>query len=356
MMAYFVRQYILILLITLSALWGGYWLGEQNSPRRAQVAGEISTNPQSSGLTEIIETALPSVVTVAIQAGNTPAGIITQNQNIGSGFFVSDNGLLVTNKHVVGIDEATYIVILDNGQEYPVENIYQDQLNDLAIIKISAGEGQPLPLGDSDTVQLGETAIAIGTSLGSFTNTVTSGIISGKGRGIVAGSPFENYIEELDNVIQTDAAINPGNSGGPLLNGFGEVIGVNTAVLIGGENLGFAIPVNEVKRLIETFEAQGSSFDRPYIGIRYQFLDETISEARNAVAGAYVIEVIEGSPAKTAGLENNDVIQKAEGKEISDRDVLNQVILDRGIGQALRLEVWRAGEIRQIEVEIGKAP
>ena len=200
-------------------------------------------------ITDVVERVSPSVVTVGISQtrragdifqfnpfdpsvprGTQPGGSSTIEQDIGSGFVISQDGLIVTNKHVVSVSNAKYRVITQDDKSYDVVKIYRDPDNDLAIVKIVATGLTPIELGDSDKIKVGQMAIAIGTALGEFRNTVTVGVISGVGRGITAGSPFEGSAEKLDNVIQTDAAINPGNSGGPLLNSSGQVIGVNTAV------------------------------------------------------------------------------------------------------------------------------
>lgn len=238
-------------------------LRSQNQP----VTPSTINTPQNT-ITTAVNYALPSVVTIKISKTVSDYSIefdpfnpfspfrrIPQNtrqaeQNIGSGFVVSAKGIFITNKHVVADDNAEYIVITNDKKEYHVQQIYKDPLNDLALLKVDAKNLKPLTLGDSAKLELGQTVIAIGTPLGQFTNTVTSGIISGLGRGITAGSRYEGYVERLDNVIQTDAAINPGNSGGPLLNSNGEVIGINTAVASQGQNIGFAIPVNVIKDLL----------------------------------------------------------------------------------------------------------
>lgn len=224
------------------------------------------------GIEKAVEKTVPSVVTIKISKVSTSYSIEIDpfnyfspfrtiprehqtEQNIGSGFIVSSNGIIVTNKHVVDDTQADYSVITNNGKEYNIQQIYRDPNNDLAILKVNALNLSPISLGDSSKIKLGETIFAIGTPLGEFTNTVTSGIISGLGRGIVAGSRFEGHVERLDNVIQTDAAINPGNSGGPLINSEGEVIGISTAISQEGQNIGFAIPVNVVKNLLKRVSA-----------------------------------------------------------------------------------------------------
>lgn len=182
------------------------------------------------------------------------------NVNVGSGFVVDGEGLVVTNRHVVGEETGIYAVVTAEGREHTISEVYRDNGYDLAILRVEPEDGNTLrvlPLGNSNTLRLGESVLAVGTPFGELTNTVTSGIISGLGRGIVAGSPLGLEAEEIDDVIQTDAAISPGSSGGPLLNLEGEVIGVNTAMAVTGENLGFAIPVEAVKEMLANYREQG---------------------------------------------------------------------------------------------------
>ncbi len=321
---------------------------------------------EESVITKVVEQSLPSVVTIGISKTTSandslqidpfnpfggfkriPGGTEKIEQNIGSGFIISPDGLIITNKHVVADTSATYKVLTNDNKKYDVAKIYRDPLNDLAILKINAGGLKPLPLGDSNNLKLGQMAIAIGTPLGDFKNTVTQGIISGLGRGINAGSPFEGYVEKLDNVIQTDAAINPGNSGGPLLNSKGQVIGMNVAVAQEGQNIGFALPVNVVKTLIDNFNKQGGSFERPYIGIRYKMIDRQTAVLNELVEGAYVIEVLDNSPAKKADIQDEDIIIEFDGQKVkgTDDQAIAKQISQKKIGQTVTLKVWRNGTV-----------
>jgi S1-C subfamily serine protease len=274
-------------------------------------------------------------------------------RNIGSGFIVSADGLIITNKHVVDQENAKFRVRLNNGDMLDVEKIYKDPVNDLALLKVSPKKPLiALALGDSDKLKLGQTTIAVGTPLGEFTNSVTTGIISGLGRGITAGSPFDPVQEKLDDVIQTDAAISPGNSGGPLLNSLGEVIGVNSAVSSEGENIGFAIPINAVKRLLGDFDKRGGSFERACMGIRYQMIDKKIASAEDLVEGAYIQEVISGSPAAKAGIQPDDVITAIEGKKVtgSDEKLIAQIISEKKVGSTLSVTYWREGSEKTVSL------
>lgn len=218
------------------------------------VGGGPETEGNSrTGITEIVTHVQPSVATITVRAEIPTEGLKhleTVEGNVGSGFVVAENGYIVTNNHVMLLPRENYTVVI-NGKEYSVEDVYDDPDNDLAVLKTNATDLAPLPLGDSSNLQLGEDVIAIGTTLGEFTNSVTTGVVSGLKRDIMAGSPIDGFTT-LSDLIQTDAAINPGNSGGPLLNSRGEVIGINTAVVGGAQNIGFAIPVNALKNHINT--------------------------------------------------------------------------------------------------------
>jgi len=349
-----------------------------NLPKKIQLRNDQVFEKQTvvyeeSIITKVVEEALPSVVTIGIsKTASTgdyleidpfnpyspfrqiPGSKKKVEQNIGSGFIISKEGLIITNKHVVADTSASYKVIDNSNKKYDVEKIYRDPLNDLAILKINASNLKPLSLGDSSKIKLGQIAIAIGTPLGEFTNTVTQGIVSGLGRGINAGSPFEGYVEKLDNIIQTDAAINPGNSGGPLLNSKGQAIGINTAIAQEGQNIGFALPINLVKDLIDKFNKNGGSFERPYIGIRYKIIDKQTAILNDVVEGAYVTEVIEDSPAHKADIQEEDIIMEVNGEKIKgdDDQGLAKMISDKKVGETVSLRIWRNKEVINVKLSL----
>lgn len=280
----------------------------------------------------------------------------TQDATIGTGFVVSDKGIIVTNKHVVSGDPSDrYTVITKDGEKFETKKIYRDSVLDLAIVQIDGSNLKQLDLGDSSKVKVGQMAIAIGNALGKYTNTVTTGVVSGLGRAVSAGDPFEGWIERLDNLIQTDAAINPGNSGGPLLNSTGQVIGVNVATTEGAQNIGFAIPINVVKPIVDEFLTKGS-ISRPFLGIRYRFISKDVAILNEVPQGAYIQEVIEDSPAQKAGLDAGDIIQKINSQTIDAEGKVGDIVSKANIGQKLDMQIWRDGKTLDISATIGESP
>lgn len=279
----------------------------------------------------------------------------------GSGFIVSDDGYVVTNKHVTADQSADYTVLMNDGTKYPAKVLARDSVNDVSVLKITADKKLPtVELGDSSNLKVGQSVIAIGNALGEFRNTVSTGVISGLARSITAGGGLGTQSEELVNVIQTDASINPGNSGGPLLNLDGQVIGINTAVVIGAQNIGFALPINEVKSSIESVKKTGRII-RPWLGLRYVQLNKAIAEENNLSVdyGALVLRgerrtelaVIPGSPADKAGLLENDIILEVDGKKI-EKINLAQLISGYKVGDEVNLKILRKGETREIKVKL----
>ncbi len=280
----------------------------------------------------------------------------------GSGFIVSSDGLILTNKHVVTDTKAEYTVITYDGKKYDAEVLARDPTQDLAIIKINATGLKQAKLGDSDSIKLGQTAIAIGYSLGEFSNTVSVGVISGLSRTITASG--KNFgAETIQGVIQTDAAINPGNSGGPLLNLKGEVIGVNTAVASGAENVGFAIPINQAKRDIQSVKTSGT-IKVPYLGVRYITItaDLAASEKLPVSDGALVKSdgktdaVLSNSPAAKAGIKAGDIIVELNGEKLTTEKTLGSIIQKYNIGDALTVKVRRGDAALEFKVALEERP
>ena len=276
-------------------------------------------------------------------------------QDIASGFILTADGLIITNKHVVSDTTAKYRVITKDDKTFDVKKIYRDPINDIALLKIDASNLTPVELGDSSKLKVGQFVIAIGTALGEFRHTVTTGVISGIGRSIIAGSPFEGDAEELNNVIQTDAAINPGNSGGPLINSAGQVIGVNVAVAQNGQNIGFALPINLIKDSIDNFEKTGQ-FSRPFLGIRYQMISKDVAIMNEVPEGAYIIEVVASSPAESAGIQKGDIVTKIDGQKVVDfKGGLAEIIGQKKVGDTIEVTIWRNKEEKNLKVTLKEA-
>lgn len=352
----------------------GYRILDSFIPLREQTAASVQLENQrilneESIVVDVVEQVSPSVVTIGISKTQRsldfsgfegfpfffglPQGEEKEiEQDIATGFIISNEGLVVTNRHVVDDTKAEYKVITDDDKTYEVTNIYRDPVNDIAILKINpdSGELKPVELGDSSKLKVGQFSMAIGTALGELRHTVTTGVISGLGRGINAGSPFQGSIEKIDDVIQTEAAINPGNSGGPLLNSIGQVIGVNVATAANGQNIGFAIPINVVKESIENFNKTGQ-FSRAFLGVRYRIISREVAIMNEVPEGAYVVEVIPNSPAQEAGIITGDILTYFDGKKINkDQGDLARFISEKKVGGQVEITLWRNREEKKLKI------
>ena len=276
----------------------------------------------------------------------------------GSGFFVSSQGLILTNKHVVDQENAEYSVFTNDGKKHLAKVVDRDPVLDIALIRIE-GSGFPyLSLGDSDLLQVGQSVIAIGNALGEFRNTVSVGVVSGLARSITAGDRF-GKTEILDHVIQTDAAINPGNSGGPLLDLSGKVVGVNVAVAEGSQNIGFALPINVIKGAIDSVKTNGKII-RPYVGIRYLPVTPELKEKNNLSVdygilvmrgnGKEELGVIPGSPADKAGIVENDVILEVDGVKLDENTSFASIIRQKKAGDRLILKILHRGSVKTVPI------
>lgn len=284
----------------------------------------------------------------------------------GSGFIVSNDGMIVTNRHVVEDEEARYTVLLNDGTSYQAEVLARDPQLDIAILQVDDILEGSLPFvrfGDSTSLRLGETVIAIGNALAEFQNSVSVGVVSGLARSITASDGMGRS-EQLNQVIQTDAAINPGNSGGPLLNIDGEVIGMNVAASRGADNIGFALPAQEVKSVVDSVREYGRIV-RPFLGVRYVMLNERIVEANDlpVTAGALIssgrsadaVAVLPGSPAAVAGLSAGDIILSIDDRSLQEID-LASALRRKEVGGTVTFEVWRDGETQEVDIVLEEAP
>lgn len=281
----------------------------------------------------------------------------------GSGFIVSSDGLVLTNKHVVLEKSAEYTVYTNDGQKYPAKVLALDPVQDLAVIKIQSDKQfNPITLGDSNGIQIGQTAIAIGNALGQFSNTVSVGVVSGLGRTVAASDQQGGFSETLEGIIQTDAAINAGNSGGPLLNLKGEVMGINTAMAQGAQSIGFAIPINMAKRDIEQV-SKNNKIVYPFLGVRYVLINSDVKQKYKLSVdyGAYVLKGDNGEPAVTkdsaaekAGIKEKDIILEVNGEKISKDNAMSKIIQKYSSGDKVALKVLRDDKEINIDVTLGE--
>lgn len=332
---------------------------------------------QESLIISVTEESMPSVVSIIIEK---TAGSIYESdlfsvipyygdQNsleqvgAGTGFFVSADGLILTNKHVVADENAVYSILTNDGEKYTVDILSKNPVQDVAILKINNGESKvfkPLTLGDSSTIKLGQTAIVIGNVLGEFQNTLSVGVISGLERTVVAQG--NGIVEKLEDIIQTDAAINQGNSGGPLLNSKGEVVGINTAVSLQGESIGFAIPINVAKRDLEQILNEGK-ISYPFLGIRYVIISDDSKEELevNVNYGALIVfseegespSIIKDSPAFKADLKEGDVVLEVDSQKITEKNNLTKIMQNYFPGDEIVLKVLRDEEEFEVTVFLG---
>ena len=270
-----------------------------------------------------------------------------QSRSLGSGFLISKDGYIVTNDHVVR-DAESIQVKLSNDKVYDARVVGGDQKTDIAVIKINAADLPIAVLGDSDKLEVGQWAIAIGNPFG-LDRTMTVGIISATGRSNMGIETYENF-------IQTDASITPGNSGGPLLNVYGEVIGINTAIVAAGQGIGFAIPVNMAKPVFSQLITKGS-VSRGYIGVTIQPLTEELAKSfgMKDAKGALVNEVIKGGPADKAGVRQGDIITGLNGSEIRDPSHLQRLVAESGIGKTSKISLFREGKTLELSITLANA-
>jgi serine protease Do len=352
---------------------GGYLASDNNRVGNDRQSIQQAAQNEASLITGIAKDVGESVVSINVESTSNRQTFfgtesITQ-ESAGTGFVISSEGIIVTNRHVVpkGIEKVS-ITLSDGTELEDVSIIGRTSANDpldIAFLKINDKKGKNLKaarLGDSTKVEVGQRVVAIGNALGQFQNTVTSGIISGYGRSIQAQD--EAGLDTLQNLFQTDASINEGNSGGPLVNMNGEVVGINTAVAAGGaENIGFAIPISDAQGLIRSVLEEGKLL-RPFLGVRYVGLtDDSAAELEiSTKRGAYInglngqSPIVEGSAAQKAGLKEKDIITKVNGTDINEKNSLASVLGRLKVGDKVNLTVVRNGETLTVEATLESAP
>jgi S1-C subfamily serine protease len=329
---------------------------------------ENTAQGAASAITDAARLTGPAVVTITSRSEATgiedPFSLPTTG--VGSGIIYDGNGLAVTNRHVVcGADALT--VKLADGREFEARVYGIDTLTDLAIVQLDGADSLPVAqLGDSNAIQPGQLAVAIGSPLGTFTNSITSGVISAMGREISVDDPCRSGTDvRLSSLIQTDAAINPGNSGGALIDGVGAVVGVNTAVAGGAQGIGFAIPINIAKPIMDQASA-GKDLTRPWLGVNYEAIDPALQDqlglpiAYGAVVrrpiGRNEPAVVADSPAAQAGVKENDIITRINDVRIDAAHSLQDILSQYDPEQNLTLDILRGGEQIRLTVTLGTRP
>ena len=278
----------------------------------------------------------------------------------GSGFIVSENGYVFTSNHVVSDTTADYTVILDPKHKYPAKVLSRNPINDTAILKIEGERFPFLKMADSNKIELGEEVVAVGNALGEFTDTLSAGIVSGLSRFITAFGGMDHQMQNLRGLIQTDAAINPGNSGGPLVNMEGQVIGINTAMIAGAQNIGFAIPINYAKKDLAEVKKYGKII-MPFLGVKYVLISKEMAETNKLPVndGAMVVRealgeppVIKGSAAALAGVKEWDIILECDGQKITTKNPLANILQKCKIGEKITLKILRDGKNMVLTVKL----
>ena len=335
----------------------------------AATIGDVASSPdadnvsdvrieESSAVIEAVDKVTPAVVTIQTVGG----GLLGSASGTGTGFIYDTDGWILTNGHVVE-DASELQVVLNDGRQFPGEVYGIDTLTDLAIVKIDATGLPVAPIGTSADLKPGQLAIAIGNPLG-YENTVTTGVVSGLGRQIQASDASQTSSEQLNNLIQTDAAINPGNSGGPLVNSAGQVIGVNTAVNADAQGVGFSIPIDVAKPIMQQ-ALDGQELVRPWIGVYYVPIDPALAAEQDLPVeyGALIgtadgsgQAVFAGSPAEAAGLQAGDIIVAINGEQLTADSDLSTLILPHSPGDTITLRVLRDNSAREIQVTLGELP
>lgn len=382
-----VLRYGLIGLIIVALSFGGGWLGAQSraasSPSIVQQRTVLTdkANLVSTIAKDVGESVVSVNVTSEAQSDSSPytslfgynfgGGSQTQ-ESAGTGIILTSDGLILTNRHVVPSGTTNVSITLSDGTVLSdvkvVGRTAETDSLDVAFLQVQNLKGhtlKPATLGDSSKMQVGDSVVAIGNALGQFQNTVTTGIISGYGRSLQASDGSGSSSENLDDMFQTDAAINEGNSGGPLVNINGEVIGMNTALASDSQNIGFAIPINNIKGLIASVKSTGK-LERPYLGVQYVVLTDDIAKEYNLSVnrGAYIPyarsmgseTIIAGGPADKAGLQEGDVITKVNGTSIDEKTSLLSVLSSYKVGDTVKLTVVRGDKTIELTARLSAAP
>jgi serine protease Do len=366
------KKIIIIACIVLAAIGAGVWYGGSqlytyiNSARQSETVGHQGVSndgnkiitKEEGDIANVVDKVGPSVVSIVTKATGTSFYGATEEEGAGTGIIVGKDGYILTNKHVITGVNAVRVVLSDGTQYENVKVLGADPLNDVAFLKVENVSNLPaVELGDSSSIRVGQRVVAIGNSLGQYQNTVTSGIISGIGRPIAAQAG--ETVENLSDLLQTDAAINPGNSGGPLLNLNGQVIGINTAIIENAQGIGFSIPINATKGILKGVLGKGI-VERAYLGVNFIPVTPDVAKSYNLPVkkGAYIqglngkTAVIKDGPADKAGIKDGDIIMKIGGVEVGTGGGISSLISEYAPSDTIEAVLLRGGQTLTMKITL----
>ena len=362
------KKLAIIIVVVIALAWLGvgaamlgYWLDGGQQPEVSDQGSNVVISQKEADLAELVEKTSPTVVSIVTSQVSGQGFFQQEVEGAGTGIVISEDGYILTNKHVISEARSVQVVMSDGTRHSDVTVVGSDPLNDIAFLKIkNVSDLKVATLGDSGAMRVGQDVIAIGNSLGQYQNTVTSGIVSGLGRPVTAASSeLNSRVESLTDLLQTDAAINPGNSGGPLINSAGQVVGINTAIAADAQGIGFAIPINAAKGMIRGVITNGK-VEKAYLGVQYVAITPDVrTEYKLSVDQGALVRSGSGSavesngPADEAGIKDGDIITKVNEKYVGKQGGLGSLVAEFMPGEKITLTIIRDGKEQQKTLTLG---
>ena len=362
------KKLAIIIVVVIALAWLGvgaamlgYWLDGGQQPGVSDQGSNVVISQKEADLAELVEKTSPTVVSIVTSQVSGQGFFQQEVEGAGTGIVISEDGYILTNKHVISEARSVQVVMSDGTRHSDVTVVGSDPLNDIAFLKIkNVSDLKVATLGDSGAMRVGQDVIAIGNSLGQYQNTVTSGIVSGLGRPVTAASSeLNSRVESLTDLLQTDAAINPGNSGGPLINSAGQVVGINTAIAADAQGIGFAIPINAAKGMIRGVIANGK-VEKAYLGVQYVAITPDVrTQYKLSVDQGALVRSGSGSavesngPADKAGIKDGDIITKVNEKYVGKQGGLGSLVAEFMPGEKVTLTIIRDGKEQQKTLTLG---
>ena len=362
------KKLAIIIVVVIALAWLGVgatmlvrWLDGGQQPEVSDQGSNVVISQKEADLAELVEKTSPTVVSIVTSQVSGQGFFQQEVEGAGTGIVISEDGYILTNKHVISEARSVQVVMSDGTRHSDVTVVGSDPLNDIAFLKIkNVSDLKVATLGDSGAMRVGQDVIAIGNSLGQYQNTVTSGIVSGLGRPVTAASSeLNSRVESLTDLLQTDAAINPGNSGGPLINSAGQVVGINTAIAADAQGIGFAIPINAAKGMIRGVIANGK-VEKAYLGVQYVAITPDVrTQYKLSVDQGALVRSGSGSavesngPADKAGIKDGDIITKVNEKSVGNQGGLGSLVAEFMPGEKITLTIIRDGKEQQKTLTLG---